>query len=88
MAPNAKRNQQRLGVTAAAMVDNQLPGGAAGPAMLLIAGKDQIAQAAEPAPRMVIALIAKPAAAEAVQLNAAAAARAQQPQLRTPCLGL
>ena len=70
------------------MVDNQLPGGAAGSAMRLIAGKNQIAQAAEPAPRMVIALVAQPAAAEAVQLNAAAAARAKQPQLRAPCLGL
>jgi len=84
VATNAERDQQRLRVTLVAMMNNQPPAHSACPAPEPVPLKDQLAQAAEPSHRVVMALIAKTAAAENLQLHRPAAARAEQIQLSGP----
>jgi hypothetical protein len=68
VATNAERDQQRLRVTLVAMMNNQPPAHSAYPAPEPVPLKDLLAQTAEPSHRMVMALIAKTAAAENLQL--------------------
>jgi hypothetical protein len=84
VATNAKRDQQRLRVTLVAMMNDQPAAHSAYPAFEPVPLKNQLAQAAELSHRMVMALIAKTAAAENLQLHRPAAARAEQIQLSGP----
>jgi hypothetical protein len=63
VAPNAERNEQRLHVTAIAMMDHEPPCRATGAASETITLKNQLAQAAEPAQGVITAVIAEAAAA-------------------------
>jgi hypothetical protein len=74
VAADTQCDEQLFRIPAITMVDDQAP---AGPAALLIPLKHRFPQAAEPAPRMVIPLIAEAAAAEDFQLNRAAPAGAE-----------
>jgi hypothetical protein len=84
VATNAQRDQQRLRVTRAAMMNNQPPAHPTYPTFEPVTLNNQLAQAAEPSQRMVTALIAKTATAENLQLHRPAAARAEQIQLNGP----
>jgi hypothetical protein len=77
VAADTQCDEQLFRIPAITMVDDQAPAGPAGPAALLIPLKHRFPQAAEPAPRMVIPLIAEAAAAEDFQLNRAAPAGAE-----------
>jgi hypothetical protein len=81
---NAQGDQQRLRVTLVAMMNNQPPAHSAYPAFEPVPLKNQLAQPSEPSHRMVMALIAKTATAENLQLYRPAAARAEQIQLNGP----
>jgi hypothetical protein len=63
VATNAQRDEQRLHVTAIAMMDHEPACRATGAASKPVTLKNQLAQAAEPAQRVVAAIIAKTAAA-------------------------
>jgi hypothetical protein len=63
VAANAERNEQRLHVTAIAMMDHEPACRATGAASETITLKDQLAQAAEPAQGTITAVITQAAAA-------------------------
>jgi hypothetical protein len=66
------------------MMNDQPPAHSACPAFELVPLKNQLVQAAEPSHRMIMALIAKTATAENLQLQRSAAARTEQIQLSGP----
>ena len=66
VAANAERDEQRLHVTAIAMMDHEPACHATGAASKTIPFKNQLAQAAEPAQGMITAVIAETAAASSL----------------------
>ena len=63
VAADAQRDEQRLRVMAVTMMDHQAPSRPAGAAAKPVTLKNQLAQAAKPAQRMIAAVIAQAAAA-------------------------
>ena len=63
VAADAQRDEQTLRVTAVAMVDQQPPFGPAYAASKPVTLKNQLAQAAEPAQRVIAAVVAQAATA-------------------------
>jgi len=63
VAANAERNEQRLHVTASAMMDHEPVCRATGAASETVALKDQLAQAAKPAQGTITSVVTEAAAA-------------------------
>jgi hypothetical protein len=84
MAADAQCNQQWRRIPLVPMVDHQSPGRPARSASEAVTFKNQITQAAEPAQRIVLAIITQPATTQTLQFNWSTAARAEHSQLSPP----
>ena len=81
VATDAQRNEQGLRVALVAMVDHEPARRSTGATLELITLKNQIPQTAEPAQRIVLAVITKPATAQSLQFNWPAPTRTEESQL-------